>query len=73
MSTNPACLYAFSEHDNIWKPVLPDHPPEVRNSVRDGSWNETQMENFMMMMKDHLCMHANQYCNLCLKCSRVST
>ena len=44
MSANPACLYAFSEHHNIWKPVLPDHPPEVRNSVRHGSWNGIQME-----------------------------
>ena len=64
MSANPACLHAFSEHHNAWKLVLPDHPPEVGNSVSHGSWDKIQLES--LMMKDHhqFCMHANLYSSL---------
>ena len=40
INANPACFHAFSEHDNVWKSLLPDHPPEVRNGVRHGSWTD---------------------------------
>ena len=36
--TNPASLYAFSEHDNYRQPLLPDHPPEVSSGVGQGAW-----------------------------------
>ena len=45
-SANPACLHAFSKYDNVWKSLLPDHPPEVRNGVRHRSWNKILMHSY---------------------------
>ena len=36
MSTYPSSFHALGEHDNVLQFVLPDHPPEVTDSVRHG-------------------------------------
>ena len=35
--TYPASLHALGEHDNVWQPSLPNHPPEVTDSVWHGT------------------------------------